>query len=169
MAAISKQAMLRLENKSKYNDIELDISFGLDEYEVDLTDLDAQIGRGWEIDPEAENMEQWSGYVSIFDTPANFKGPQGNGPDDEDDDNAPGHGFLDNVKSAYKVRDGFVAGVMSSIVDDNLAINTREAIANVISNPTSGWFFKQNKDMKYIVDYFPTNEDLKATEYLDIT
>ena len=33
---------------------------------------------------------------------------------------------------------------------------------------SSGWYFKQKEDGKYIVGYFPTKEDLKTTEYFEI-
>lgn len=32
---------------------------------------------------------------------------------------------------------------------------------------SSGWYFKQNDNGKYVVGYFPTKEHLKPTEYLD--
>ncbi len=34
---------------------------------------------------------------------------------------------------------------------------------------SSGWYFKQNENGKYIVGFFPPTENLKITEYLDIT
>jgi hypothetical protein len=32
---------------------------------------------------------------------------------------------------------------------------------------SSGWYFKQNENGKYIVGYFPKNEDLNEIEYSD--
>jgi hypothetical protein len=33
---------------------------------------------------------------------------------------------------------------------------------------SSGWYFKQNENGKYIVGFSPPNENLKVTEYFDI-
>jgi hypothetical protein len=33
---------------------------------------------------------------------------------------------------------------------------------------SSGWYFKQDGNGKYIVGFFPSNENLKMTEYLDV-
>jgi hypothetical protein len=33
---------------------------------------------------------------------------------------------------------------------------------------SSGWYFKQNGDSKYVVGYFPVKEDLAIIEYFDI-
>ena len=32
---------------------------------------------------------------------------------------------------------------------------------------SSGWYFKQNNNCKYLVGYFPPQENLRITEYLD--
>jgi len=32
---------------------------------------------------------------------------------------------------------------------------------------SSGWYFKQNDNGKYVVGYFPLKENLETTEYLD--
>lgn len=32
----------------------------------------------------------------------------------------------------------------------------------------SGWYFKQNENGKYIVEYFPLNQTLPAIEYVDL-
>lgn len=33
---------------------------------------------------------------------------------------------------------------------------------------SSGWYFQQNRNGKYIVGYYPTKEDFQLTEYTDI-
>lgn len=63
MAGISDKAAGGLENKYKYNGIELDTSLGLNEYDAQLRDLDPQTGRWWQIDPETEDQEMWPLYV----------------------------------------------------------------------------------------------------------
>ncbi len=78
MAGISSHAAGGLENRHKYNGIELDTSLGLNEYEAPLRDLDPQTGRWWQIDPETENQEMWSPYTSNNDNPIFFKDPRGN-------------------------------------------------------------------------------------------
>lgn len=78
MAGISSKAALGLENKYKYNGIELDTSLGLDEYEAALRDLDPQTGRWWQVDSETEDQEMWSPYTSNYDNPILYKDPLGN-------------------------------------------------------------------------------------------
>jgi RHS repeat-associated protein len=84
MADISDQAIQRPWNRYKYNGIELDTSFGVDEYEAGLRNLDPQIGRWWQIDPNssdsANEMERWSPYVSNYDNPITYKDPKGDCP-----------------------------------------------------------------------------------------
>lgn len=80
MAGISDKAAGGLENRYKYNGIELDTSLGLDEYEAALRDLDPQTGRWCQIDPETENQEMWSPYASMKDDPVKYKDPKGDLP-----------------------------------------------------------------------------------------
>lgn len=82
MAGISSKAAGGLENRYKYNGIELDTSLGLNEYEAQLRDLDPQLGRWWQIDPETEDQEMWSPYTSNNDNPIRYKDPLGNEGDD---------------------------------------------------------------------------------------
>jgi len=77
MAGISSKAFGGIENRYKYNGIELDTSLGLDEYEAQLRDLDPQTGRWWQVDPETEAQEMWSPYTSNFDNPILYKDPLG--------------------------------------------------------------------------------------------
>jgi RHS repeat-associated protein len=82
MAGISSKALAfgDPQNKKKYNGIELNSDLGLDMYEANLRDLDPQIGRWWQIDPETDNMEQWSPYVSNYDNPVFYVDPNGDWP-----------------------------------------------------------------------------------------
>ena len=78
MAGISSKAFGGVENRYKYNGIELDTSLGLDEYEAQLRDLDPQTGRWWQVDSETEDQEMWSPYTSNYDNPILYKDPRGN-------------------------------------------------------------------------------------------
>ena len=78
MAGINDKSAGGLENKNKYNGIELDTSLGLDQYEAQLRDLDPQTGRWWQIDPETEDQEMWSPYTSNYDNPILYQDPKGN-------------------------------------------------------------------------------------------
>ena len=81
MAAISNKAEKwgYAENKYKYNGIEYDSAFSLDEYEARYRDLDPQTGRWWQIDPEADQQrESLSPYASMSDDPVFKTDPLGN-------------------------------------------------------------------------------------------
>jgi RHS repeat-associated protein len=71
-------------NKYRYNGIEQDTTFGVDEYEAPLRNLDPQLGRWWQVDPQstdhADDMERWSPYVSNKDNPILNKDPRGDCP-----------------------------------------------------------------------------------------
>jgi len=90
MAGISDKAAGKLENKFKYNVIELQhLEFsdgsGLEEYAAHFRDLDPQTGRWWQIDPESENeRESLSPYSSMSDDPILRSDPMGDkdGPGD---------------------------------------------------------------------------------------
>jgi RHS repeat-associated protein len=66
------------ENRYRYNGIEYDSTFGLDEYEARYRDLDPQTGRWWQIDPEADKeRESFSPYASMSDDPVFKTDPLG--------------------------------------------------------------------------------------------
>jgi RHS repeat-associated protein len=83
MAGISSKASMfgEPENKKKYNGIEKENDLGLEIYDAQLRELDGQIGRWWEIDPETENMEMWSPYASNYDNPITYMDPLGDEPE----------------------------------------------------------------------------------------
>ena len=84
MAGISSKALDFGDpvNKKKYNGIEYDSTFGIDEDEAQLRNLDPQTGRWWEIDPKVDDMEMWSPYASNYDNPIRFSDPDGDEGDD---------------------------------------------------------------------------------------
>jgi len=63
------------QNRYKYNGIEYDTAFGLDEYEAHYRDLDPQIGRWWQIDPKPDYGE--SPYSSMGNNPILHNDPLG--------------------------------------------------------------------------------------------
>jgi RHS repeat-associated protein len=79
MAGISDKALKTqyVENKYKYNGIEYDSTFGIDEYEAHYRDLDPQTGRWWQIDPQTEGYEYISPYASMYDDPPAKSDPLG--------------------------------------------------------------------------------------------
>jgi RHS repeat-associated protein len=81
MAGISSKAFEKLENDKKYNGIEFDKSLGIDICDAQLRELDPQIGRWWQVDPEIEDMEMWSPYASNYDNPIRYSDPLGNVPE----------------------------------------------------------------------------------------
>ncbi|MFT3945335.1 MAG: RHS repeat-associated core domain-containing protein [Agriterribacter sp.] len=68
------------ENKRKYNGIEFNEDLDLDIYDAYYRNLDPQVGRWWQIDPEIESMEAWSPYASNFDNPISNSDPLGDEP-----------------------------------------------------------------------------------------
>ena len=69
------------EDKRKYNGIEKENDLHIEIYDAQLRELDGQIGRWWEVDPETENMEGWSPYASNYDNPILNSDPLGNEPE----------------------------------------------------------------------------------------
>lgn len=84
MAGISSKATAKLENKKRYNGIEFDNDFDINEYEAFYRNLDPQTGRWWQIDPETSSMEAWSTYASNYDNPIRYFDFLGNRPDGEE-------------------------------------------------------------------------------------
>jgi RHS repeat-associated protein len=82
-AGISSKAALKLENRHKYNGIELEKDLDLNVYDAQFRELDAQIGRWWQIDPKTDEMLMWSTYASNYDNPIRFADPLGDAPDEE--------------------------------------------------------------------------------------
>lgn len=83
MAGISNKALkgqLYPENNRKYNGIEFNDEFDLDQYDANYRTLDPQIGRWGQIDPKVDEMEAWSPYASNYDNPIKFSDILGDEP-----------------------------------------------------------------------------------------
>jgi RHS repeat-associated protein len=78
---ISSKAFGRLENKLKYNSIELERGLGLNVCDAQFRELDPQVGRWWQIDPKTDEMLMWSTYASNYDNPIRFDDPLGDEPE----------------------------------------------------------------------------------------
>lgn len=77
MAGISAKAPGKLENRYKYNGIELNSDLDLYSYEARYRNLDPQIGRWWQIDPKFEESLAESPYVSMGNDRINHMDPLG--------------------------------------------------------------------------------------------
>ena len=78
MAGISSKAQGGVaENKKKYNGIEQTNEFDLNMYDAFYRNLDPQIGRFWQMDPYAEELECYSPYESMGNNPINNADPLG--------------------------------------------------------------------------------------------
>ena len=99
MAGISSKAAGEMENKRKYNGIELNEDLGVDEYEAFYRNLDQQIGRWWEIDPKVEGQESMSPYTSMANDPILKSDPMG---DEEEPSNGCCGGVWKEIVSAGK-------------------------------------------------------------------
>jgi RHS repeat-associated protein len=67
MAGISSKSAGKLENKNKFNGIELNNDFDLNIYDAFYRNLDPQIGRFWQVDPKPTDME--SPYAGLGNNP----------------------------------------------------------------------------------------------------
>jgi RHS repeat-associated protein len=78
MAGISSNALNdAAENKRKYNGIERNTDFDLNMYDAFYRNLDPQIGRFWQIDPETVSLSSSSPYESMGNDPINNEDPLG--------------------------------------------------------------------------------------------
>ncbi|MBX2921173.1 MAG: hypothetical protein KF746_03195 [Chitinophagaceae bacterium] len=78
MAGISSKALNNTPtNRYKYNGIEHNNDFDLNMYDAFYRNLDPQIGRFWQIDPEAEMLEDYSPYISMHNNPISNTDPLG--------------------------------------------------------------------------------------------
>jgi len=79
MAGINSRALGgSVDNFRKFNSIEFDSTFGLNEYEAFYRDLDPQIGKWLQIDPEIEKQYGLSPYTAMDDNPVLKSDPLGN-------------------------------------------------------------------------------------------
>jgi RHS repeat-associated protein len=77
MAGISSKAIGPMENRYKFNSIELNKDFELNMYDAFYRNLDPQIGRFWQIDPQAEILDSYSPYEAMGNNPINNVDPLG--------------------------------------------------------------------------------------------
>jgi len=93
MTGVSDNAVGKLENKFKYNGIEFDSTFAVDEYVAHFRNLDPQTGKWWQIDPESENERgSLSPYSSMSDDPILRSDPMG------DEDELCCKGIIEKIK-----------------------------------------------------------------------
>ena len=78
IAGISSQVLpSNTPNRKKYNGIEQNNDFDLCMYDAFYRNLDPQIGRFWQIDPEIEAQENYSPYESMGNNPISYVDPLG--------------------------------------------------------------------------------------------
>ena len=77
MAGISSKAAGSLANRLKYNGIEQNNDFDLNMYDARYRNLDPELGRFWQPDPESEVLDSYSPYESMGNNPVNNVDPLG--------------------------------------------------------------------------------------------
>jgi RHS repeat-associated protein len=80
MAGISSKQLNSLENKKLFNGIEQTTELGLNQYDAFYRNLDPQIGRFWQIDPQVNNLESYTPYESMGNNPISNVDPLGDFP-----------------------------------------------------------------------------------------
>ena len=75
MSGISSKAAGGVENKKKFNGIELNTDFDINSYDAFYRNYDPQIGRFWQIDPKPNEMI--SSYAGMINNPVRFMDPLG--------------------------------------------------------------------------------------------
>ena len=77
MSGISSKAAGKLENKKKFNGIELNTDFDLNIGEALFRTHDPQLGRWWQPDPKAESFLDLSPYSAMGNNPISITDPLG--------------------------------------------------------------------------------------------
>lgn len=77
MSGISSKAAGKLQNNKQYNGIEHTTDLNLNQYDAFYRTLDPQIGRFWQVDPEADAQESLSPYHSMDNNPISNVDPLG--------------------------------------------------------------------------------------------
>jgi len=157
MKAIGKEGAGVLENKFKFNGIELDTNFGLNEYEAHFRDLDPALGRWWQIDPKIDDgYESMSPYMSMYNNPVRYSDPLG----DEADDDPGVLSVLGNfAKGVGQSLVGTVGGVANAILHP---IETAQGIGNTLTHPIATGEAISGAIKQGYNDFKSGNDDVKA-------
>jgi RHS repeat-associated protein len=119
MAGISSKAAGKLENRYKYNGIELNEDLGVNTYDAYFRELDYQTGRWWQIDPKVDaGYEGVSPYASMYNDPIRFSDPLGDEGDDDGIFSRAWRNFKENLASARDKVVGLVAQGISNLKDN---------------------------------------------------
>ncbi|MBI2285191.1 MAG: hypothetical protein HYU71_15880 [Bacteroidetes bacterium] len=140
MAGISSKAAGKLENKRKYNGIELNEDLGLDAYEAHFRTLDPAIGRRWPIDPKVDaGYESISPYASMYDDPIRFSDPLGDEGSDDGIFSRAWQNFKDNVSSARDKVVGLFVQAGANLKDniENGRTLPQQLLSDFKANPLS--------------------------------
>ncbi len=115
MAGISDQALTfgGLENKLKYNGIEFEKDLELNEYDAFYRELDPQIGRWIQIDPQAEILEQWGAYISNYNNPISYNDPLGDYSDNFEENSENESSCCEIIRKALIIGGGMLNGALN--------------------------------------------------------
>jgi len=141
MAGISSKAAGKLENRFKFNGIELTEDLGVEDYDAHFRTLDPQTGRWWQIDPKIEQgQESISPFNSMSDNPILRTDPLG----DLDDDCC--KEVIKDLKSAFKeTATSAYEGAVSVARTFNTYVNPIANLAEVVTGKSTESNFTVDK------------------------
>jgi RHS repeat-associated protein len=125
MAGISSKAAGKLENRFKYNGIELNEDLGLNTYDAFFRNLDPQIGRWWQIDPRP--TDYISLYSSMNNNPIINSDPLG---DTTNYYNSQNGNFLGTIYGNDKYGDRFIGEDDYNKLYSSISAGLKSAIAS---------------------------------------
>jgi RHS repeat-associated protein len=152
MAGISSKALNfgQPENNKKYNGIEFENDLELNVYDAQFRELNAQVGRWWQIDPVTDGYENLSPYASMYNNPITISDPLG----DEGEDCCGGflrdvwNGITEKAQSTWD-------GAVNLVTDPVGTVKNAFSVENLKTTFLDGITFGTYSDLKTLATQGP--------------